>query len=161
MEIIDGPRVELREQRPTVGIRRTTPFRGMLAKRDTLLAELIEWLDAHDIDPSGPFFLRLHSVDMAGDMDIEVGVIASATADGSVTAGSIPAGRYAVLAYRDHSIRANRLLQAWAAEEGLQFDVEPAAAGDHWAARVESYLTDPRTEPRKTRWVTELAFRVR
>lgn len=161
MEIVDGPRVEFREQRETLGIRRRTPFRGMLAERDRLLAELLRWLGERDVEPGGPFFLRLHTVDMAGEMDLEVGVPATAPAAGAVTARLIPAGEYAVLAYRNHSLQANRLLQTWAADAGLVFDVTGAPEGDRWAARLETYLTDPRTEPRKTRWTVELAFRLR
>ena len=81
MEVIDGPRLEHRDARPTLGIRRRTPFRGMLAERDRLLAELIAWLDGNGVRPDGPFFLRLHTVDMAGEMDIEVGVFAAAAGD--------------------------------------------------------------------------------
>ncbi|MFE5407535.1 GyrI-like domain-containing protein [Microbacterium sp. NPDC056569] len=161
MEIVDGPRVESRAQRATLGIRRRTPFRGMLAERDRLLAELIRWVGEHRVEPEGPFFLRLHTVDMAGEMDLEVGVPATAPDGGAVTAGVIPAGDYAVLAYRNHSLQANRLLQSWAAESGLAFDVADSPDGDRWAARFENYLTDPRTEPRKTRWTVELAFRLR
>jgi len=158
MEIIDGPRIDARAERATVGIRRRVPFRGMLAERDRMLRELIGWLDAHRTDAEGPFFLRLHTVDMAAEMDIEVGAVSSARPDGPVTAGTMPAGRYAVLAYRRHSLQANRLLLSWAAEQEFPFDVVTTDAGDAWAGRFEIYLTDPRTEPRKTLWVTELAF---
>jgi len=158
MEIIDGPRIDTRAERATVGIRRRVPFRGMLAERDRLLRELIDWLDTHRIDPDGPFFLRLRVVDIAAEMDIEVGVVSSAAPDGPVTAGTMPAGRYAMFAYRLHSLQANRLLLSWAAEQDFAFDVVTTDAGDRWAGRFEIYLTDPRTEPRKTRWITELAF---
>ncbi|WP_203581913.1 GyrI-like domain-containing protein [Microbacterium hibisci] len=161
METLDGPLIERRAERPTLGIRRRTPFRGMLAERDRLLAELIAWLDEHGVEPDGPFFLRLHTVDMAGEMDLEVGAFVAAPGDGVVAPGVIPGGEYAVLVYRNHSLRANRLLQEWVRERGRDFDVEASPAGDRWAARVEAYLTDPRTEPRKTRWATELAFLLR
>lgn len=81
-------------QTPTVGIRETVPFRTMLADRDRLLAELIAWLTAHGIERAGPFFLRLHLVDMAGLMDIEEGVEGTATTDQRVKPGVIPAGDY-------------------------------------------------------------------
>ncbi|WP_109209573.1 MULTISPECIES: GyrI-like domain-containing protein [Microbacterium] len=161
METLDGPRIERREERSTLGIRRRAPFRGMLAERDRMLADLIARLADHGLEPDGPFFLRLHSVDMAGEMDIEVGVFAAAPGGAVVAPGTIPAGEYAVLVYRNHSLRANRLLQEWVRDSGREFDVDSAPTGDLWAARVEAYLTDPRTEPRKTRWVTELAFLLR
>ena len=85
MEVVDGPRLEHRGSRPTLGIRIRTPFRGMLAERDRLLAELIDWMTDHGVQP----------------------------------------------------------------------------VGARWAWRFEIYVTDPRTEPRKTRWETELAFLTR
>ena len=161
MEVIDGPRVEYRDSRSTLGIRRRTPFRGLLAERDRLLESLVDWMRDNGVEPDGPFFLRLHTVDMAGDMDIEVGVFAAGTGDGMVTEGVVPAGSYVVLRYIDHSMRAHRLLFGWADEQQIDFDVSETDAGAAWAGRLEIYITDPRTEPRKTRWETELAFLTR
>jgi len=158
VEVVDGPRLEYRDARPTLGIRGRTPFRGMLAERDRRLAELIAWLDTNGVEPDGPFFLRLHTVDMAGEMDIEVGAFATAAGDDRVAQGTAPAGEYVVLRYINHSLRAHRLLFGWADTHGVRFDVEDADAGADWAGRFEIYVTDPRTEPRKTRWETELAF---
>ena len=162
VELVDGPRVEERAQTPTLGIRETVPFRTMLSHRDRLLAELISWLAAHDVEPEGPFFLRLHVVDMAGMMAIEVGVVGSAdTADDRVTQGEMPAGRYATLDYRKTSMAANGLLRNWVSEQGLALDVRDTADGEAFAGRFEIYLTDPRTERMKTRWIVQLAFRLR
>jgi hypothetical protein len=33
-------------------------------------------------------------------------------------------------------------------------------SGDAFACRYEAYITDPRTEPRKTKWEVELNMRV-
>ncbi len=163
MELIDGPRLERWEARPTVGLRRRVPFRGMLAERDLLLTQLFDLLHRDGIEPAGPFFLRLHTVDMAGQMDIEVGAFADVEedADNTLSVDVAPAGEYAVLMYRNHSVRANRHLHEWVTANGLVLDVEPSTGGDGWAGRFEIYLTDPRTEPRKTRWTTQLAFLTR
>lgn len=100
MELLDGPRVAHRPETPTLGIRVVTPFRGMLAVRDRLLAELGAWLAERGIETDGPFFLRLHVVDMTADMDIEVGVLDIEDAgDDRVRPSSAPAGDYALLAY--------------------------------------------------------------
>lgn len=159
LDIQDGPRIEHRPERPTLGIRLVTPFRGMLAVRDSLIDELAQWLDEHGVEPGGPFFLRLHAVDMAGDMDIEVGVLDTTAADssaGRVREGSAPAGDYALLAYRGSSMQANKALLAWAPEQGRRFDADPKTGA--WAGRFEILRTDPRIERRKTRWIVELAF---
>lgn len=162
LDIVSGPALVARPAVATLGIRETVPFRTMLSHRDRLLAELIAWLDEHGVEPSGPFFLRLHVVNMSDQMQIEVGVAAgSGAADDRVATGVIPAGDYAVLAYRAKSLAANRLLHAWVRDHGLRLDTQPHPEGEAFASRCETYLTDPRTEPRKTRWVVELAFLTR
>ena len=160
--IVEGPRVETWTERSTLGIRETVPFRTMLSNRDRLLAELIEWMQQHNIEPSGPFFLRLHVVDMAGMMDVEVGVECDAVASTDrVKNGTLPAGRYALLDYRATSLPANRMIRGWVAEQGLEIDSRDTAAGEAFAARCEIYVTDPRTERMKTKWVVRLAFLLR
>ena len=160
--VVDGPRVENRPEIPTAGIREVVPFRGMLGHRDRLLKELMLWLDEHEVEPAGSFFLRLHVVNMTDMMDIEVGVATSTdSADDRVRPGSLPAGDYAVLSYVDTSLAANGLLQDWARDQGLTLDTRAVDAGVAFASRCETYLTDPRTNPRKTEWVVELAMLTR
>ena len=65
-------------QLPYMGIRVVTAFRGMFKVRDELLSELYGWFDGQGVTAIGPFFLRLHVVDMEGPMDIEVGAITPA-----------------------------------------------------------------------------------
>jgi hypothetical protein len=72
----------------------------------------------------------------------------------------MPAGRYATLTYRDHSLRANRALIEWARDNGIEFDRRAQPEGEAFACRYEANLTDPEEEPRKTRWAVELAFRI-
>lgn len=142
---------------PTVGIRVRTPFRGMLGKRDELLAELIAWLDQQHVSDLGKFFLRLNVVDMEGTMDLEVGVTEVAhPGDDRVRPGSLPAGNYATLTYRDHALRANKMLLEWVRDNGISLDVSTEPDGDHFACRTELYVTDPRTERKKTRWAVQL-----
>ncbi|MFJ4225872.1 hypothetical protein [Microbacterium sp. NPDC089695] len=158
-DILQGPLVEHRASQPTLGIRVITPFRGMLAVRDALISELAGWLHARRIEPRGPFFLRLHTIDMAGDMDIEVGVFddhGADDADDRVRVGEAPAGDYGVLAYRGSSMTANKSLLAWVPENDRGFDADPATGA--WAGRFEILRTDPRREKRKTAWTIELAF---
>jgi hypothetical protein len=153
--------VEHRSEVHTLGIRTVVPFRGMLAARDRMLAELIQWLDERDVSVDGSFFLRLHVIDMSGPMDVEVGLTRTEHAgDDRVRPSVLPTGRYVTLTYRDHSLRANRALLDWAQSQGHPLDHETISTGDRFACRTETYLTDPRTEPRKTRWNVELAIRL-
>jgi effector-binding domain-containing protein len=164
VDLIKPPRIEKRPAVDYVGIRVVTPFRGMLRVRDDLMADLIGWLDGRGAGGAGPLFFRLHVIDMDGPMDIEVGAVTSerlvAVGGDGVRAGSLPAGRYATLTYRNHSLRANKALLQWVRDNGVVLDRRETAEGDAFGCRYEAYLTDPRTEPRKTKWETELSMRV-
>ena len=162
MEIIEPARVEQRPERMYVGIRVVTPFRGMLKVRDELLQEVRRWIDQSGVETVGYGFLRLHVIDMAGPMDLEAGYFTRrpCEGDGRVQPGSMPAGRYATLTYRDHALRANRALIDWARDNGVEFDRHEEPEGDAFGCRYEAFLTDPREEPRKTKWDVELAIRV-
>ncbi|MEV6302960.1 GyrI-like domain-containing protein [Actinoplanes sp. NPDC051861] len=163
METIAGPGVVTKSARDYAGIRVVTPFRGMFAVRDELMAELYAWLDERGVAQGNTFF-RLHVVDMAGPMDVEVGVLTPdgepVTGDGRVRAGVLPEGRYAALTYVNHGRRANGTLIDWARANGLELDVAEDPAGDAFGCRYEEYLSDPRTERMKTRWRIELAIRL-
>jgi effector-binding domain-containing protein len=162
VEIVAGPEVVTRPETACVGIRVVTPFRGMLAKRDELMAELLGWLDDRKVGAQGPLFLRLHVIDMNGPMDLEVGLVTADVVEGDdrVRAGVLPGGRYASLTYVDHARRANGTLLDWAATSGVRLDRWDGPTGDHFACRYEAYLTDPRSEPRKTKWHVQLNIRV-
>jgi hypothetical protein len=105
--------------------------------------------------------MRLHVVDMTGDMDLEVGAIADGDPrDSRLRHGELPAGRYATLTYVDHAYRANAHLIDWARSSGIAFDQQATAAGDAFTCRYEAYLSDERQEKRKTRWRVQLNFKL-
>jgi effector-binding domain-containing protein len=161
VEIVEGPSIAAKPERHCAGIRVTTPFRGMFAVRDELLDELYDWLGERGIE-GGPAFFRLHVVDMAGSMDVEVGVMTAkpVEGDGRVCCGVLPAGHYATLTYINHGRRANRTLIEWVRAQNLALDCVEHPTGDRFGCRYEAYLTDPRSERMKTRWRIELAIRL-
>jgi len=158
MDLISPPSVDYRAACPTLGIRVIVPFRGMLAVRDQLWSELFAWLDARGIVDVGSAFLRLNVIDMQGMMDMEAGVMTSSTieADDRVRPGEMPAGLYATLTYRDHSMRANKMLLGWVAENNIRLAKGESDAGDVFDCRYELVTSDIRTERRKTKWVVQL-----
>jgi effector-binding domain-containing protein len=162
VDLLEAPRVVERPEQHYLGIRVITPFRGMLAKRNELLDELFGWLRTAGADDSGMFFLRLHVIDMAGPMDLEVGMMTPGplSGDDRVRPATLPAGRYATLTYRNHSLRANRALLDWIADQQLALDRREVPEGDLFGCRYEAFRTDPRTEPRKTKWEVELDIRL-
>jgi hypothetical protein len=162
MDLLEPPRVVERPERDYLGIRVVTPFRGMLSVRNELIDELSAWLQRQNIDDVGHFFLRLHVIDMSGPMDLEVGVLSPnpPAGDARVRPDTLPAGRYVTLTYRNHSLRANRALLDWAGTENLALDRRDVAEGDLFGCRYELFRTDPRKEPRKTKWEVELNIRL-
>src|SRR6202166_3504197 len=100
MEIVEPSRVEERPAIPYVGIRVITPFRGMLAARDRLLAEASAAIKDTGIETVGYGFLRLHVIDMNGPMDLEAGYFTvgpTRTEHPRLRPGSMAAGRYATM----------------------------------------------------------------
>lgn len=161
MEIIEPPRVEERAEIPYVGIRVVTPFRGMLATRDRLLAEARAGVKETGIETVGYGFLRLHVVDMDGPMDLEAGYFTKGPAHivhPKLQSGSMVAGSYATLTYQDHALRANQALQDWVRDNGLVLERQTVPEGDLFTCRYEAFWTDPSVESRKTRWTVELAI---
>ena len=162
---ITEPKLEDRNEQHYVGIRTQVTMdemeKGVIPQ---LLGELFGWLGKQGIEPAGAPFIRYHVINMAANMDIELGVpVASAHAgDGSVRPGVIPAGRYASLIYTGvaNGIPANKALLDWGAEKGLVWDRWEVESGDAFGARFESFLTAPDDEPDPAKWETEVAIRL-
>ena len=160
--MISEPQIDERPERPYMGIRTIAPFRTMFAEVNKLLKELRKWVNAQGIAEEGPFFLRLHVIDMDGPMDIEVGFMVPEALPGDerVKPGILPGGRYASLIYTNSGLAANKALLNWGKENGLTWDRWPEPAGDAFRCRYEAYLTDYRIESRKTKWEIELAIKL-
>jgi effector-binding domain-containing protein len=162
MTTIGTPRIDERAEQPYMGIRTQTPMSGMSKIVTKLFKEINTWAARHALEPAGPPFLRYHVIDMAGEMDIEVGIPVPAALpdDGRVHAALRPAGRYASLVYSGSGYAGNKALVEWARANGLAWDRWEDAKGDAFRSRYESYLTDPKVEPRKTKWQVEVAIKL-
>jgi hypothetical protein len=73
----------------------------------------------------------------------------------------LPAGQYAHLTYSRYALRGNQTLSIWVKEQKLEADREDTSSGEVFGCRYEAYLTDYRTEPRKTKWHVDLVIRLR
>ncbi len=128
------------------------------------IGEVAGWLGAMAPE-AGPPFLRYWCIDMPGRMDVEVGIPVANAAEprAGLTAGTLPAGRYGSLQYRDvaKGIEANAYLLDWMARQGHVADAKTTAEGDAFEARFEAFLSDPAVEPNPGMWVTEVAIRLK
>lgn len=162
MTTIGKPKIDQRPKVTYMGIRTIAPFKGMSKEIGRISKELNAWVEEKDVKPSGPPFLRYHVIDMRGFMDISFcfPVRRALAEDGNVKADFIPAGRYASLIYSGGGISGNRALIEWVRAQGLKFDRWDTAQGDNFRGRYETYLTDPKIEPRKSRWQIEVAIKL-
>lgn len=162
MTMIGKPKIEKRLKITYMGIRTIAPFKGMFKEVDKIAKELNKWVDNKQVKTAGPPFLRYHVIDMRGFMDISycIPVKKALPDDGNVKADIIPAGRYASLVFSGGGISGNRALIEWVRAQGMDFDRWDTDQGDNFAGRYETFLTDPKIEPRKSKWKIEVAIKL-
>jgi effector-binding domain-containing protein len=158
------PVVTQRPAQPYVSIKGSVPMTAINTIADRL-PDVFGWLAARGIAPAGAPFFKYNVIDMAHELEIEVGVPVAepVAAEEPVLAGVLPAGAYATAVHIGHPKElydATTALLAWAEGQGLRFDVVDTEAGERWGCRLEIYHTDPAEEPDMDKWTTELAFRL-
>jgi hypothetical protein len=169
------PVVELRSERPYVGIRRSVTLATFGEVADEL-PRLVRWAARHGVERAGPPFFRFRTVSATGRLDVEAGIgispdalrpdvarLAGRLAGAEVGVGSLPAGRYASLRAHGRPTELSGLiteLLAWASDRGLTWDRAAGADGETWGCRLEAYRTCPFTHPALHEWDVELAFRL-
>jgi effector-binding domain-containing protein len=153
-----------REPIPYAAIAIAVPMER-LASAGPLNGEVFDWLAQQQVASVGPPFWKYNVIDMAGQLELEVGVATTtlATADDRVSVGELPAGRYLETTYHGHPdglLEATSDLLAHADAQGLTFDKADSPTGELWAARLEYYLSDPDDQPDMAQWDTTLSFKL-
>jgi effector-binding domain-containing protein len=159
------PRVDDRPAQPYVAIRTLVTMQDLGAGViPQLHGEVMAWLKGQGTAPAGAPFIRYLVIDMERQLEVEIGwpVASAMRGNDRISAGSIPAGRYASLVYTglDQGIAGNYELLKWGAKRGLVWDKTETEKGDAFGSRYESFLTDPADEPDTARWETEVAIRL-
>lgn len=162
MTKIGKPKIDTRPTMIYMGIRTIAPFKGMSKVIDSIRKELNAWVAENTIQLAGTPFLRYHVIDMRGFMDISYGVPVDKVLpdEGDIKGGELPPGRYASLIYSGGGISANRALIEWVRGNGMEFDRWDTEQGDNFRGRYETFLTDPKREPRKSKWEIEVAIKL-
>ncbi len=161
--MLSEPRLEKRAAQPYVAIRRTVKMNGIGRVLPPLLDEVLAWLNAERIRPSGAPFFRYWQTDPdANRFVVDVGwpVAQAMASKGDIIGDVLPAGQYAVILHTgpvDNLFDAYNALFDWAEENGIAWQI---SADKTWGARVEHYLTGPIDEPDSKRWQTEIALLV-
>jgi effector-binding domain-containing protein len=160
------PQIQARAAQHYAAIPATVAMSRISAAVDEAFPELFGWLAGQGIAPVGPPLIRYLVIDMAGELQLELGVPVAApvTASGRVQPGVLPEGRYAVLRHTgpyDGLAASNAALLQWAQEKGIAFDTWETAGGEAWRCRAEHYLTDPSQAPDPAKFETDVAFLIR
>ncbi len=158
------PRIVDRAAQPYVFISRRMPM-SRLGELVEVHGQVFGWLAERDVSPAGAPFWKYNVIDMARELEIEVGVPTSAvpTGEGEVRGGILPSGRYATVGHTGHPdelMEVTKRFLGWAGTEQLRFDRADSAEGDRWACRLEIYETDPAEQPDLAKWQHTLAFRL-
>lgn len=161
---ITPPQVAYRAEQPYMGIRTRVTMPELPNVIPSLIDELFGWLEARNIAPTGAPILRYYVIDMAGKLDIELGLpVAEAQAgDERVQPAALPAGRYAALIYTgvQNGIAGNAALLDWGAQQGLVWDQHGTPQGNAFGGRYEVLIDGPDDDPDPANWDTEVAIRL-
>lgn len=157
--------IEERDERHWVGVSMTEE----LVHWDRVNAQvprIYAAIAAAGLHPEGGPIYQYHRMQTVSDpMDLTVSVpMATATEIDDLETGVIPAGRYLVARPEggpDVLEEVHREMWRWASVQGWELAIEERADGIHWRARTEQFLTDPQTEPDRTRWAVEVAYLLR
>lgn len=155
--------VEERPERPWVGVSTT----GELAHWDRVNAHVPQIYGAlaaaGGVPLGGPIYQYRRMTTASDPMDLTVSVPVAACLDigDRYETGKIPAGRYLVArpdGGPDILHRVHAEMWQWAIVQGLDLAIEERADGIHWRARTEQFLTDPESEPDRSKWAIEVAY---
>ena len=158
--------VEERAERSWVGVSMTAEL-AHWGRVNEYVPRIYAALAAAGGSPQGGPIYQYHRLQTAADpMDITVSVPVPArieVGDGFET-GTIPAGRYLVArpdGGPDTLGRVHGEMWQWADVQGLELATDERADGIHWHARTEQFLTDPQSEPDRSKWAVEVAYLLR
>jgi effector-binding domain-containing protein len=163
--MLSEPRVDERGEKSYLAIRSQVPMSELPTTIPQGINEVIGWMTHQSVRPSGAPFVRYRVINMPGLVDVEVGwpVANAMSGNGRVTAGVLPAGRYASVVYTGNYpglLDATAALLKWGTEQGLTWDSWKTEDGDAFGARLESYWTNPAEEPDLNKHETEIAIRL-
>lgn len=161
--MLSDPKFITRGEQPFAAIRLTLKQPEIPQKAPPLNDEVMAWLKAHGAAPAGAPFFNYTRMGPGDDMEMEVGWPTASVlkADGKVTTGTLPAGRYATVRYTgpyDGLYNAHSQLHEWLGKQGMAPRDWGSSAGR--STLLEIYETDPGEEPDPQKWVTDIVFRL-
>lgn len=144
---------------------RTVTLQALGAATREGLAEAAGAIARHGLEVEGPAFVRYRRIDMAGTLDIEIGLpVRDPTHPvAGLRLDRLPSGRYARLIHRgpyDGLLSANAALIRLGEETGLQWAMRQTDRGQVFDCRLEVFRKGPSETTEPADWITEIAIRI-
>lgn len=163
--IVENPKIESKGTQFTIGIRKRIPSKTIASAIPKFLKQTAKYLSMKGVQRSGSPFFRFHSINMGVEYDLEVGFLCQSDieAGGEFVSNTFPKGNYATLKYagKNRGYQGNKALIEWARSNQHEMDRWDTELGDTFACRYEVYLTDITAEPDHTKWVKEVAIKLK
>lgn len=161
---IGTPAVVEYPARPYVALRRQVVMPIGKDATETM-DQLVREIEAQGVQGTGAAIFKYTIVKMP-ELEMEFGfeVQLAQSTTGKLISGVLPAGRYAELTYMgpySHLTKVNGALIDWSRHNGLAFDMNPEADGDHFVSRVEFYPNGPQDEPDPDKLKTIVAIKLK
>lgn len=160
-----APEIKQMEAIHYMGIRSQLQISQLPSFIGTCMGELMAWREANHVPMIEAPIFRLHVINMAGDMDVSVGIAVEAplAAAGRIQPDVLPAGRYASLIYTgiDNGIEGNRVLIEWCRANGHDFDCWDVPEGDCFAGRYELMIDGPMDDPNPANWDSQVLIKLK
>ena len=157
------PTLVKRRAQPYAAIRQNVkiPFQSAISKT---VPKVEKWLAQHGVE-HGPMLIKYDFIKMP-ELTVQLGFVLGGAIDGdeAVTAGVLPAGKYATLTYWGHykNLRSvTGMLINWARDNDVAWDAEETPGGDSFASRFELYPNGPLDEPDPDKWETQIFIKVK
>jgi effector-binding domain-containing protein len=162
--MLTEPQIVTKQDQPYAAILLTLAQPEISQKAPPLIEDVIAWIKAHGGKTTGAPFFNYVTFFPDGKMQMQVGMPTDTVlkADGTVSTGTLPGGKYASLTATApyHELHdANMKLHDWTVTKGHKLD--GTEDGDRFidANRMEIYHKDPGEDP-SGHPVTEIAFRL-
>lgn len=157
------PKIVKRRPQAYAAIRQDVkiPFQSAVSKA---VPKVDGWLGKRGAG-HGPMLIKYDFIKMP-ELTVQIGFAIDDPIEGDdiVTAGVLPAGKYATLTYWGHyrNLRTvTGILIDWARANDVAWDAEETPEGDHFASRFELYPNGPKDEPDPEKWETQIFIKVR
>jgi effector-binding domain-containing protein len=161
--VLTLPTIVKRRAQPYAAIRQDVkiPFQSAVSKA---VPKVDKWLTKRGAE-HGPMLIKYDFIKMP-ELTVEIGFAMDEAIEGddTVTAGVLPAGKYATLTYWGHyrNLRTvTGMLINWARGNDIAWDAEETPGGDSFASRFELYPNGPKDEPDSEKWETQIFIKVK